>query len=1243
MKRILSFIISLALLISLFGNGNVYAKDNDQPTITVSNVICEAGESVEVSISIKNNPGILGTTMKVEYDNGLTLKAANAGDAFAALTMTKPGSYVSGCKFVWDGTDLIESDIKDGTILTLSFDVSSNASVNDIYNISVSCEDAIDYNINIVNVVSQNGYVTVKNEETEKILDRIAVTKSKTSYKVGEQLSLSDAIITAYYSDDTSREVSNYTTNVSEIDMTVVGEKTLTFSYSENGVVKTADVNILVEAVTSNIATISVGDYIAHPGEFMDVFVSIEDNPGILGMTLKLDYDSRMTLVSATNEETFSSLTMTKPGSFSSGCKFVWDGTDLEDQNIKDGNILKLSFRISDDAIGGDSYNINLSCEDAVDKDLNAVEIADISGHVNVENANVNKVLDRIIATKTKTAYMAGEQINIDDITVTAYYTDDSYEIIDKYSTNVSQINTSVAGNKSLVISYTEGSITEKAFITINVTENRVSADLAVINNNSKILPGDTINVSVTINDNPGILGLTLKLDYDSKLVLTNAENGSAFSALTMTKPGEFVSGSKFVWDGTELSADEIKNGSIINLTFVVSEEAKETDKLFINVSCEDAINNNMLPVDFEITNGSIDISNELKSITSSKTKTNFETGEEINTDDLTVTAFYADKSSIIVNDYTTNASSIDMTTPGKKVLTISYSEEGIIKQSSIELTVKEVIVSRNTQFIVDTNTAFPGDEIDVCISVSENPGILGATLKLQYSDKLTLKSAKCGDAFEMLTMTKPGEYSTGCKFVWDGTDLDDEDIKDGKILILTFEVSDGAIAKENLPISILCDDVINKDLSTVNAIIQNGYITVGDNEIIVNDELESIDASKVRTEYEVGDTLNLDDITVNAYYKGGLSKKVIDYTLNTSSINMNEAGTKNLIVSYTEGGITRSTSIIVLVSKKNTSQEENDQKVANEVANLINNIPDISDITLDDKENIETIKAIYDKMTDSQKSKINSDTVNKLIKASEKITKLIETEKKAKELSERKANYEKEKKLQKDVVDSLLKEDDSESCKKLVKDAKAAIDSLSFDETKSLDDNKFAIKEIIAKLKNALEKQRKVDKQNLSGGSANKDNGNNSSSSNQNPKYSNEWIDGKWYGEDGTCTYAGTLSWKSNATGWWVEDSAGWYPQNQWQKIDGIWYFFKPDGYMASGEYYNGYWLNSDGSWDDQYELSWKSNSTGWWVEDKSGWWPSNSWLKIDGYWYYFKADGYMATSQYVDGYWINASGVCE
>ena len=171
------------------------------------------------------------------------------------------------------------------------------------------------------------------------------------------------------------------------------------------------------------------------------------------------------------------------------------------------------------------------------------------------------------------------------------------------------------------------------------------------------------------------------------------------------------------------------------------------------------------------------------------------------------------------------------------------------------------------------------------------------------------------------------------------------------------------------------------------------------------------------------------------------------------------------------------------------------------------------------------------------------------------------------------------------------------------------------------------------------IKKQEVVPKKEKNNSFSNKNDNNKPSSQ----KYSNEWVNGKWYDEFGNQTYAGSLQWKNNATGWWIEDTDGWYPTDSWQKIDGVWYYFKPDGYMAAEEYYKGYWFNKDGSWDEQYFLTWKSNSTGWWVEDKSGWWPSNAWLKIDGCWYYFNSSGYMVTSQYVDGYWIGSDGVCR
>lgn len=165
-------------------------------------------------------------------------------------------------------------------------------------------------------------------------------------------------------------------------------------------------------------------------------------------------------------------------------------------------------------------------------------------------------------------------------------------------------------------------------------------------------------------------------------------------------------------------------------------------------------------------------------------------------------------------------------------------------------------------------------------------------------------------------------------------------------------------------------------------------------------------------------------------------------------------------------------------------------------------------------------------------------------------------------------------------------------------------------------------------------------------GNASGNDNGSgsgNGSGNNGSGNYKNEWVNGKWYNADGVNDYAGILSWKCNSTGWWVEDSKGWYPVSQWQKIDGKWYYFDASGYMESSCYRDGYWLGSDGALVDGYFGTWKSNSTGWWFEDTSGWYPSSTWVKIDGSWYYFEADGYMTVSKYVDGYWVGEDGACE
>ena len=68
-------------------------------------------------------------------------------------------------------------------------------------------------------------------------------------------------------------------------------------------------------------------------------------------------------------------------------------------------------------------------------------------------------------------------------------------------------------------------------------------------------------------------------------------------------------------------------------------------------------------------------------------------------------------------------------------------------------------------------------------------------------------------------------------------------------------------------------------------------------------------------------------------------------------------------------------------------------------------------------------------------------------------------------------------KETQKKAADALAEEDDSDASKKLIADAKVAIDALQYDESKTLDENMAVVEAILIELKSALTTQRAADK----------------------------------------------------------------------------------------------------------------------------------------------------------------------
>ena len=90
--------------------------------------------------------------------------------------------------------------------------------------------------------------------------ERIEASKTKTTYTAGDTLNVDDLAVTAYYADGYSESVQDYTTNVSAINMSANGDKILTVSYTKNGVTKTKDITIKVNAALASYKIISGAD-----------------------------------------------------------------------------------------------------------------------------------------------------------------------------------------------------------------------------------------------------------------------------------------------------------------------------------------------------------------------------------------------------------------------------------------------------------------------------------------------------------------------------------------------------------------------------------------------------------------------------------------------------------------------------------------------------------------------------------------------------------------------------------------------------------------------------------------------------------------------------------------------------------------------------------------------------------------------------------------------------------------------
>lgn len=167
MKRILSLLLAILLVLTFVPIGSVQVVGAEVKTdaiLQVSDVYATAGDFVAVDITLKNNPGIIGMTLKVTYDESkATLTSVENGDTLSYMQFATPENLSSGCQLPWAAEYVQDEDIQDGVIATLTFAINQDAGVNESIGIDISYDSGaiIDNDLNPLSVEIVNGSIMV--------------------------------------------------------------------------------------------------------------------------------------------------------------------------------------------------------------------------------------------------------------------------------------------------------------------------------------------------------------------------------------------------------------------------------------------------------------------------------------------------------------------------------------------------------------------------------------------------------------------------------------------------------------------------------------------------------------------------------------------------------------------------------------------------------------------------------------------------------------------------------------------------------------------------------------------------------------------------------------------------------------------------------------------------------------------------------------------------------------------------
>ncbi|MGN1315965.1 MAG: leucine-rich repeat protein [Acutalibacteraceae bacterium] len=214
-----------------------------------------------------------------------------------------------------------------------------------------------------------------------------------------------------------------------------------------------------------------------------------------------------------------------------------------------------------------------------------------------------------VSALPLKTGYFVNDELETRGLKLKVTYTDGSTKTIT--SGFETEYNFSSSGNKNVTINYTENKTTVSTSYEVYVNEPAQLRSESV-----EVTAGDTVDVPIILENNPGIVGFTVYVEYDDSVFTPVCVNGGDISGYggMMDDNIGYAADNKVqvTWSGTENYYDD---GEIFSITFDVLDEPFVRGDYTFKISYDqaDTFDENTNDVVLECQSGAVTVINEQK------------------------------------------------------------------------------------------------------------------------------------------------------------------------------------------------------------------------------------------------------------------------------------------------------------------------------------------------------------------------------------------------------------------------------------------------------------------------------------------------------------------------------------------------------------------------------------------------------------------------------------------------------